>query len=50
MASKPCTTVDVCKAYNYAHVRFDDLDLDAKSQMVGKCQNKISVELLYLDD
>ena len=37
-------TVDVCMAYNDAHSRFDDLDLGARSQWVGKCKT-ISVEL-----
>ena len=29
-------TVDLCMAYNYAHARFDDLDLDARSQWDGR--------------
>ena len=29
-------TVDVCMAYIYADARLDDLDIDARSQWVGK--------------
>ena len=41
-------TVAVCMAYKYyAHARVDEIDLDAKSQWVGK--GKISA-LNYLED
>ena len=43
MAFKLGMTVDLCIAYNYAP-RFDDLDLDARSQQVRKGK-KISFEL-----
>ena len=51
MAFKLGMTVDLCMAYIYiyiyAHVRLDDLDLDARSQWVGK--GKVSA-LNYLDN
>ena len=38
-------TVDLCMAHGiYAHARFDDLDLEARSQWVGKGK-KFSFEL-----
>ena len=46
MAFKLGMTVDLCMENNfmYVHLIFDDLDLDAKSQWVGKGKT-ISVEL-----
>ena len=37
MTFKLGMAVDLCMSHNYAHARVDDLDLDAKSQWVGKC-------------
>ena len=36
MAFKFGMTVDLCTAYTYPHAHFDDLDLDARSQWLGK--------------
>ena len=47
MAFKLNRTVDLCVAYHYAHARFDDLDLDAGSQWLGRGQNSA---LNYLDN
>ena len=44
MAFKLCMTVYLCMD---AHARFDDLDLDARSQWVGKGKNS---SLNYLDN
>ena len=41
MAFKLSMTVDVYMAY-YAHARFDDIDLAARSQWVGKGKTKKS--------
>ena len=38
MACKSGMTLDVCMAYNYAHARFDELDIDARSQQKEKHQ------------
>ena len=46
MAFKLDMTVDVCMAYNCAYTRFDDLDLDTRSQWVDK-DNKSAFN--YLD-
>ena len=37
---------DLCTAYNYAHTRFDDLDLDSRSRSFGRGN---SSGLNYLD-
>ena len=44
MAFKLGTMVDVCTAYNYA--QFDELDLDGRSQWVGRGKDSA---LNYLD-
>ena len=36
MAFKFGKTVDLCMEYNYAHARFNDLDIDARSHWVGR--------------
>ena len=48
MAFKLGVTVDLCMAYNYAHANFDDLDLDVRSQWVGKGKKKSALN--YLDN
>ena len=40
-------TVDLCMAYIYAHVHFDDLDLHARLEWVGKGKNSV---LNYFDN
>ena len=34
-------TVDLGRAYDYAHAHFDDLDLDAGSKWVGKGKKSV---------
>ena len=50
MAFKLGLTVDLCMRCLSIHARVDDLDLDARSQGVGKGQKQISVEYYYLDN
>ena len=40
MAFELGMTVDFFMAYNYARAPFDDLDLDVRSQWVGKAKQK----------
>ena len=47
MAFKVSMKVDVCMGYNYADGRFDDLDLDARSQWLDRGTNLV---LNYLDN
>ena len=49
MAFKLGMAVDLYMAYNYAHARVDDLDLDARSHWVGKSKKK-KTTLNYLDN
>ena len=41
MAFKLGMAVDLYMAYYYAHARFDDLHLDARSQWVGTGKNSL---------